>query len=107
GAELARLLAAERKTLLLTARRADRLEALAAELSGRHETRVEYAALDLADPQAPQRLAERAGALGLEIDLLVNNAGFGLSGAFAERPLDRQLAIIEVNMAALTRLTGL
>jgi short-subunit dehydrogenase len=107
GAEFARLLAAEGKTLLLTARREDRLVALAEELRGAHGVRVEIVPADLAEPAAPQALADKAASLGLEIDLLVNNAGFGLRGAFAERPLDRQIAMIMVNMAALTRLTGL
>jgi short-subunit dehydrogenase len=106
GAAFARLLAPEGRSLMLTARRSERLEALAEELTTRHGTRVEYVVADLADPRAPQRLADKAAALGFEIDLLVNNAGFGLSGRFAELPLERQLAMIEVNTAALTRLTG-
>jgi short-subunit dehydrogenase len=107
GAEFARLLAAEGRTLLITARREDRLEALAQELRDAHRVRVEIAAHDLAETGAPQSLAEKAAALGLDIDLLINNAGFGLSGPFTSRPLDKQVEMIEVNMAALTRLTGL
>jgi short-subunit dehydrogenase len=107
GTEFARLLAAEGRTLLITARRADRLETLAQELRAAHGVRVEIAPLDLVQPGTPLALADKAAALGLDIDLLVNNAGFGLRGGFTERPLDRQVAIAEVNMTALTRLTGL
>jgi short-subunit dehydrogenase len=107
GAEFARLLAAEGRNLLIAARRADRLEALAQELRTAHGVRVEIAPLDLAEPTAPQALYEKAAMLGLDIDLLINNAGFGLRGAFADLPLDRQVAIAEVNVTAVTRLTGL
>jgi short-subunit dehydrogenase len=107
GAEFARLLAAEGRTLLITARRADRLEALAAELHAAHGVRIEIAPADLAEPGAPQALVDKAESLGLEIDLLINNAGFGLRGSFADLPLERQIAIAEVNVTALTRLTGL
>src|SRR5271154_1770102 len=98
GSEFARLLAAEGRTLLLAARREDRLEALAAELRGAQGPQVEIAALDLAEPGAAQALADKAAALGFDIDLLVNNAGFGLRGAFTERPLERQIAMIELNI---------
>jgi len=60
-------------------------------------------AADLADPGAPRRIFESAGA----VDVLVNNAGFGLGGAFAELPLEQELEMIQVNVGALTALTKL
>ena len=69
--------------------------------------RVETAPADLAAPDAPAALAETAKSLGLDIVTLYNNAGFGLRGAFAEQPLARLIEMIEVNVTALTRLTGL
>ena len=107
GSEFARLLAGEGKALLLTARRKDRLDALAEELRAARGVRVETVPLDLAEASTPQAIADKAAARGFEIDLLVNNAGFGLRGPFAERPLERQIAMVTVNIAALTHLTGL
>ncbi|MFI5014399.1 MAG: SDR family NAD(P)-dependent oxidoreductase [Hyphomicrobiales bacterium] len=107
GAEFARILAAEGEALLLTARREDRLAALAEELRRAHGGRVEIAVADLTQEDAAGSLAGKAQALGLEIRTLVNNAGFGLRGAFAEQPLDRLIAMLAVNIVALTRLTGM
>jgi short-subunit dehydrogenase len=107
GAELARILAASGENLLLTARREERLATLASELRRAHGVRVEIETADLAQQGAPQALADQAKALGLEVRTLVNNAGFGLVGAFADGPLDRQMDMLAVNVSALTRLTGL
>ncbi|MBV9566552.1 MAG: SDR family NAD(P)-dependent oxidoreductase, partial [Hyphomicrobiales bacterium] len=105
GAEFARLLGAAGETLVIIGRRKDRLEALAEELTRSHRVRVESIAIDLARDEAADLLAEKVEALGLEIRTLINNAGFGLTGAFAEQPFERVLEMLEVNIVALTRLT--
>ena len=94
GSEFARQLAAKRMSLVLSARRADRLEALAAELRGRDGIEVVIEPADLAAPGEPLRLWRRASE-GRRIDLLVNNAGFGAQGRFDEVPLDRLTEIEE------------
>jgi uncharacterized protein len=107
GVEYARLFAAEKHDLLLVARRRDRLEALAGELRSAHGVRVAVMAADLAAPQGAEQVVEEARRLGLEIEFLVNNAGLGASGAFADLPLGRELEMIQVNIAALVSLTRL
>ena len=106
GWALARLMAAEGHDLVLTARRQDRLEALAREVSP-HGIKAHVWPDDLADPGAPQRLHDRANAEGISVDILVNSAGFGARGPFDKLSLDRQLEMIAVNVAALTALTHL
>ena len=98
GEAFARRLAAEGANLVLTARSADRLEALAAELRLRFSVAVTVIKNDLADPSAPQNLFEAVKANNQKIDLLINNAGFGAVGDFADVPLDRQLEMIQVNV---------
>jgi short-subunit dehydrogenase len=86
GAEFARQLAAGGSHLVLTARRADRLEALAAELRTRHGIDVQSIPADLADPSAPRHLFDETARRGLAIDTLVNNAGYGVPGLFLSKP---------------------
>jgi short-subunit dehydrogenase len=105
GAEYARLFAADKHGLVLVARRKDRLEALAGELRPAHGVRVEVVSMDLATPDGPARLFEEVGRLGLQVDFLVNNAGFGASGAFADLELSRELEMIQVNITSLVVLT--
>jgi uncharacterized protein len=101
GAHIARRLSREGFDLVLVARRADLLEELARELSP--TVNVEVIAADLTDPAAPARIADALGPVG--VDVLVNNAGGGWIGAFAEAPLVRQLQIIDLNVRALVELT--
>lgn len=105
GLELARLFAADGHDLILVARRADALENLAVQLRAKHGTTVHIWPMDLADPQAPRQLYERAGAEGVAVDILVNNAGIGAIGPFHQLSAERQLGIIDLNMRALTDLT--
>jgi len=105
GLELARIAAANRHDLVLVARREDKLSALARELRQSFGIKTEVVAADLADRLAPARLMARIEPLGLSIDVLVNNAGYGLYGRFAETSLDTELQMIQVNIAALTELT--
>jgi short-subunit dehydrogenase len=105
GEGFARALAARKQNLLLVARREERLARLAAELAERHGVHVETLALDLSVPDAAARVVDGAAAAGLTIDQLVNNAGFGLRGAFAELDAARQREMIALNCTALVDLS--
>jgi uncharacterized protein len=104
GEALARKLAARGVDLVLTARSAARLEALAAELKTAHGIGVETAPLDLAAAGAAAELFARTEGRGLGVDLLVNNAGFGLLGAEAELPVEGVLDSLRVNVLAAAEL---
>ncbi len=103
GAAFARALAASGVNVALTARREDRLRALASELGTRVETRV--VALDLSLEGAPLRLADAVA--DLEIGMLVNNAGFGVAGRFERAPYDRLLEMVRLNCVTVTALSRL
>jgi short-subunit dehydrogenase len=107
GLELAKCFAAEKSNLILTARNRDALEKLADELRREHSIKVEVIVADLSLPESPQKLHSETKGRGLNVDVLVNNAGFGLHGAFAELPLKRQMEIVQVNISALVEMTGL
>jgi len=108
GEAFARALAAGGSDVLLTAlpQERERLEAIASELSARNGVRTEVVAADLTSPDGPESLVEAADRLAFEPRILVNSAGFGLVGAFAEQSLERQLAMIRLNVHALVALTG-
>jgi short-subunit dehydrogenase len=105
GAACARELAAKGLHVVLCARRLDRLEALAAELRGGFHVEVECAALDLELPGSAQLLLDRAARPGRIVTVLVNNAGFGLCGRFADQPWERVEAMLRLDITALTELT--
>jgi uncharacterized protein len=107
GEELARRLAADGRDLVLVARSRDRLEKLADELAGRHKVAARVLARDLTDPNAPRGIFEELRASGVEVETLVNNAGFGSYGLFAETDEERELDLLQVNVVALTHLTKL
>lgn len=107
GLELARCFAAAGYDLVLVARRAEALEALASELGAKHGTAVRVEPRDLNSPEAPAKLYADLQQAGVTIDVLVNNAGFGALGNVSSLPLDRQLDMIELNVTALTALTRL
>lgn len=104
GAEFARQLAARGTDLVLVARREDRLRELADELTADGRT-VEVLAADLVDPHDLARVERRVAATQAPVDLLVNNAGVGAYGPFDGIDVDRQAALIQLNVVALTRLT--
>lgn len=104
GAAFARELAARGHHLLLTARRIERLQALAGELVGTYGIRVEVISADLADREAPRMLVEEIERRGLAIDMLVNNAGYGVTGYFLTQPWTVQADFIQVLMSAPTEL---
>lgn len=104
GEAMARQLAAEQQPLVLVARRADKLEALANELKQAHGLRVEVLAADLEVPGAAAKLVATVEALGLSVDTLINNAGFGINAEFAEMDAERVSAMLQLNVLALTEL---
>lgn len=103
GEGFARALAAKKKNLLLVARREERLAALSTELR-QGGVAVEVIAADLAAPDGAEKLMTEAGKRGLTVDALINNAGFGARGAFAELDLARQREMIALNCTALMEL---
>jgi short-subunit dehydrogenase len=105
GAELARVFAANGHRLALTARRADRLEALASELSAKGGKKPLVIACDLQAADAGEKIAAALLADGVELDHLVNNAGYGVFGDAVECDRADQLGIIAVNIRALTDLS--
>jgi short-subunit dehydrogenase len=106
GAAIARELAGDGAKLILTARRQDRLEALAHELTSRG-TEVRIVAADLRDPEAPRRIYDATEGLGVAVDILINNAGLGQFGVFARSPIEQELAQIRVNCEAMVHLSRL
>ena len=106
GVAFARELAAHGAKLILTARRRDRLDALAAELAARGvETRIVVA--DLNDPSAPQQIFDDTVGTGLVVDILVNNAGLGQFGAFISSNAEQEFSMVRVNCEAVVRLSRL
>ena len=100
GDAFARLLAARGYDLALTARRQDRLDALAAELRARHGVETIVAPADLADPEAPQAVLNAISARRRTVDALINNAGYGLTGAFGHTSWADQQAFLQVMVTA-------
>lgn len=105
GLALAEQLAAAGANVVLTARRADRLEALAAKLQSEYGVEARTIAADLAEPTAPQGLLSATEESGMAIDILVNNAGFGYSGEFAKGDAAWQRQMVDLNCAAVVHLT--
>jgi short-subunit dehydrogenase len=105
GAEFARQLAARGMHLVLTARREDRLRELAEELHRRHAAKCEVIPIDLAVPDGASQLWSEVEQRGLEIEVLVNNAGFTIVTELENVPLDRILELVRVNVTAVTELT--
>ena len=107
GKALAHELALGGANLVLTARRKDRLEALAQELGAKHKIQTEILAADLAKAAAPAEIFQFTHNRGLEISLLVNNAGFGQYGEFPAIETERLLEMVQVNCSAVVHLTRL
>ena len=105
GEEFARQLASRGMHLILVARRQDLLEKLAAELHLQHGTRCRVIQADLSNPAEPKRVLDEIAAQEITIELLVNNAGFGIVGEVDNVDLDRTLEMIRLNISALTELT--
>jgi uncharacterized protein len=106
GAEIARGLAARGHGVTLVARREERLIELAEECAGEHGVRAETVAADVAEQEGRQELVEAVDALGLRVDVLVNNAGFGSGGRFVELDRDRETSMVRTNVEAVVGLCG-
>jgi short-subunit dehydrogenase len=107
GAELAKLCAAAGKDLILVARRDGELQSLAAALAARHGIQASALAADLSDPAAPLYIFQSVQSSGAEVDILINNAGFGLLGPFSQTNWQLEAAMIQVNVTAVAHLTKL
>jgi short-subunit dehydrogenase len=105
GYELARLFAMNGYRLVIVARNEKRLQQLAEKWSGEFDVPVEVIAKDLTDPAAPEEIISLLAKKGITIDILINNAGFGLYGPFTETSFQQELDMIQVNITALTYLT--
>jgi short-subunit dehydrogenase len=105
GAAIAEGLARRHHDVVLVARRAAKLDAMAARLSKEHGVRAVAVTADLEDRDAPLAIAAAVAAEGLTVTTLVNNAGFGWAGHFEESDEASQLGMIDVNVRALTALT--
>ena len=101
GEAIARELAARGHGVTLVARREDRLRTLATDLSDRYGVRTEALGADLGDSATRRDLSRRISELGLEVEILVNNAGFGGGADFAETEPDRLVSMVELNCVAL------
>src|SRR6266571_4531823 len=106
GEVFARKLAARGDNVLLVARSEDKLMTLCNELGRINSIRAQYVAMDLSQPDAPARLFEETQKRDLQIDFLINNAGFGSMGDFTTLDLDRALNMIDLNVRALVELTN-
>ena len=107
GAELARYHAARGGDLVLVARSEDKLKALQLELENAHKIKVMVVVADLAQPESADQIFSATEQAGLNIDILINNAGFGGHGKFHERQLRKDQAMMQVNMVSLVNLTHL
>jgi short-subunit dehydrogenase len=107
GWQLARIFAQHGHPVALVARSSDKLEKLAQELQSAFQVRALTIAADLTQSDAPVQIAESLRARDVNVDMLVNNAGFGLRGRFAELDTRRQLDMIQLNVTAVTHLTRL
>jgi short-subunit dehydrogenase len=105
GLELATVAASDRHDLVIVARNRERLESVGRGLAEEYGVRVSVIEKDLANPSSAAEIASELAAGGVQVDVLVNNAGFGVYGAFAETPLHEEIEMIEVNVCAVTRLT--
>jgi len=107
GEALAVELAAAGTNLILTARRAERLETLARRLGSEHKIQTQVIPADLVDPAAPQQLFDAIEGRGTAVDILINNAGFGYYGEFVTGDPAWQRTMVDVNCSAVVDLTRL
>lgn len=105
GETFARRLAAEGENVLLVARSEERLATICNELGREHGVNAQYVAMDLTEDEAGARLVVEAERRGLEVETLINNAGFGSMGDFAKLDLDSELRMIDLNIKSLVDLT--
>jgi short-subunit dehydrogenase len=107
GEEFARQYAAQGRPLVLVARRLEKLQTLARELHERYNVDVIVEQVDLSAITAVVELHKRLRERGITIDVLINNAGHGWQGPFLEEPLDRAMAMLDLDVASMTAVTRL
>jgi len=105
GAAFAKELASRKMDVVLVARSQDKLEQLAEQFQTQYNIKAHVISQDLTQPGAVQAVVDAIQKQGLTIDLLINNAGFGDYGAFVDRPIEKQLRMIQLNILALVELT--
>jgi short-subunit dehydrogenase len=106
GAAMARELASRGYAITVVARREERLQSLARELTSEHGISAEVIGCDLGDPRERDRLADELGSRGRSVEVLVNNAGFGHQADFAPSPRERMVEMVRVNVEAVVDLTS-
>ena len=107
GYELAKLFAKDGKKLVIVARSQDKLEQLKTDIESKYGTSVRVLVKDLSDPTSPQEIFSELEKDSVNVDVLVNNAGFAVYGKFAETDWDEEAEMIQVNITSLTHLTKL
>jgi len=107
GWELVKLFAENRDDLVLVARRRKKLDQLGRDLNAAFGVTVRVIAKDLANPKAPTEIAQELSTGGVKVDMLVNDAGFGVYGPFSQTDGAKELEMLQVNITALTQLTKL
>ena len=107
GRELAHIHAEKGGDLVIIARSKDKLEALKKELEAKHNIKVIVIAKDLGLPESPKEIYDEIKKAGIEIEILINNAGFGGVGVFHELNYEQHMAMINLNVTSLTAMTRL
>jgi short-subunit dehydrogenase len=107
GYELAKIFANQKYDLVLIARNRERLNEIESELKRNNNIRIKTVVKDLSNPSAPSEIFDELIYDKIDVDVLINNAGFGLLGPFSELSLQEQLDMIQVNITSLVHLTGL
>ncbi len=107
GKEFARIHASKGGNLVIVARRENKLLELKKELEKKYKVKVMIIVKDLSKPESASEIYDEVKATGVEVDYLINNAGFGGRGKFHEREWEQDLAMINLNVIALTTLTRL
>lgn len=107
GAEFARYHASQGGDLVIVARRKEALDALKSELESKHSVSVTAIGMDVGTPEQAQELYDAVKAQGVDVDILINNAGFGGHGDFLERDLATDQAMIDLNVGSLVTLSHL
>lgn len=107
GIDYAHILAQKGYSLIITARRAERLEKLKEEVKQRYSVNVHCISSDLTEPNAAQRLYNKTQELGIKVDVLVNNAGFGIFGKFDQMTTQESHNMIQLNISSVTELCHL
>jgi uncharacterized protein len=105
GLEFAKLFAQDKHDVVLVARRKEKLEEIAAGLSKAHGIKANVISADLMNPEAHRAVVSEVGQLGLEVEFLVNNAGFGTTGHFADLDEAKEIGQVHCNVTTLLALT--